>query len=368
MAAPISSQRDITLDIVKGLCIILMVIGHSGCPREVYRIIYTFHMPCFFIISGMLFREKYVDDASAFIKRRINRLWWSFFKWNLVFLLLHNTFCSLHFYETVFSLKYMTLKTAMFAVGYCCEQLLGGSWFLFSLLEASILATLFFKVAGFTHSKRILGVTVMLVIAFVMLLCSDFSIKLYYSFSYSYVVFEATAYFMVGAIITNLPRPGKIASYIWIFTAVAMSGFLAFWFPYADVLQSTVHTFPIYFIGSCIISFGLVTLCRMLPKISITRKIAWIGVHTLDILIWHFVAFKAVSLMIIHIHGLPLDSLQEFPVIKTYSGLYWMLYALSGVSLSLAMGFALRTLSQTLVPRVNASVSKLKTYIINGGG
>lgn len=43
-------SRKIT--ITKGLCIILMVIGHSGCPVLLSKFIYIFHMPVFFFFSG----------------------------------------------------------------------------------------------------------------------------------------------------------------------------------------------------------------------------------------------------------------------------------------------------------------------------
>lgn len=49
------------IDILKGIGIILVVIGHnsSGVLRN---FIYTFHMPLFFIISGFLFSKKNIKD------------------------------------------------------------------------------------------------------------------------------------------------------------------------------------------------------------------------------------------------------------------------------------------------------------------
>ena len=34
-------KRDLTLDLAKAICIILMVIGHSGCPDYLHRFIYN---------------------------------------------------------------------------------------------------------------------------------------------------------------------------------------------------------------------------------------------------------------------------------------------------------------------------------------
>lgn len=48
-------ERDKTLDIAKGIFIILVVLGHSAFPYT--DVIYWFHMPAFFIISGLLYKE-----------------------------------------------------------------------------------------------------------------------------------------------------------------------------------------------------------------------------------------------------------------------------------------------------------------------
>ena len=56
MKTAVSSQsgRNPVVDIAKGLLIILVVVGHtSGLDHDVSRYILWFHMPCFFIISGL---------------------------------------------------------------------------------------------------------------------------------------------------------------------------------------------------------------------------------------------------------------------------------------------------------------------------
>lgn len=59
------NNRDKSLDIAKAICIILMVVGHSGCPTYLYDFVYMFHMPCFFFVSGWLLNEKYVTDLKT---------------------------------------------------------------------------------------------------------------------------------------------------------------------------------------------------------------------------------------------------------------------------------------------------------------
>ena len=49
------------IDYCKGIGILLVILGHTyGIPQGMYNIIYSFHMPLFFIIFGFLFDgEKY---------------------------------------------------------------------------------------------------------------------------------------------------------------------------------------------------------------------------------------------------------------------------------------------------------------------
>jgi fucose 4-O-acetylase-like acetyltransferase len=90
-----SSNRDAPLECLKGLIIILVVLGHipvSGTPPTeqtwfdfLRQVIYTFHMPAFFVLSGIIFYsqslrtfEKSPSPFSAtylsFIRERANRL------------------------------------------------------------------------------------------------------------------------------------------------------------------------------------------------------------------------------------------------------------------------------------------------------
>ena len=48
-------QRNQELDILKGVGMLLVIIGHSGCIWPFYHAIYAFHMPLFFIVSGLFF-------------------------------------------------------------------------------------------------------------------------------------------------------------------------------------------------------------------------------------------------------------------------------------------------------------------------
>jgi fucose 4-O-acetylase-like acetyltransferase len=56
--------RNIQIDITKGIAIILMIIGHCSLFDGTMRyVIFSFHMPLFFIFSGYFFRNKPIVDV-----------------------------------------------------------------------------------------------------------------------------------------------------------------------------------------------------------------------------------------------------------------------------------------------------------------
>lgn len=91
--------RDLFLDVAKGLGIILVVIGHAWRGLEsaglidspdLFRIIdtliYNFHMPLFFLLSGMTFEAwalKRTYPEAAF--SRVTRLLWPLLLWSYLF-------------------------------------------------------------------------------------------------------------------------------------------------------------------------------------------------------------------------------------------------------------------------------------------
>lgn len=145
--------RDRTLDIAKAICIILMVVGHSGCPTYLHDFLYLFHMPCFFFISGWLLSDKYIDDLKTGLLKKAKGSYVPFVKWTLIFLLFHNVFASVHIYADSYSWQTFIERVVRTFTMTGGESLLGGFWFLISLFWASVWSVLFLH---FLHRNQIL--------------------------------------------------------------------------------------------------------------------------------------------------------------------------------------------------------------------
>jgi len=75
-------KRDLTIDIARGIGMILVVAGHSRV-NELFggfaeRWIYSFHMPLFFLLAGYCFNEAKYPSWFLYVKRKMMAIWWPF--------------------------------------------------------------------------------------------------------------------------------------------------------------------------------------------------------------------------------------------------------------------------------------------------
>lgn len=141
-----TKNDDVTC--TKAIGIILMVLGHCCSSDIVSKIIYSFHMPLFFIMSGYCFKIQYLNSPFLFFKKRICGLWWPYIKWCSLFIIFHNLlFVNLTREPNTFleSQPYtndqIITKLQNLIIHMCGEDyLLGGFWFLKALFIGSMMS------------------------------------------------------------------------------------------------------------------------------------------------------------------------------------------------------------------------------------
>jgi len=74
------------INILKALAIMLVVSGHLEFSLLGIFTPYSFQLALFFFISGCLFKDKYLDDVSTFVERRVKSLLVPYFWYNLFYL------------------------------------------------------------------------------------------------------------------------------------------------------------------------------------------------------------------------------------------------------------------------------------------
>ena len=150
----VSRGHNAQVSIAKALGIILMVMGHAGCPEYLHDFIYLFHMPLFFFLSAYFFRDvKVVDSAGQYVLRKFKNLYWPYIKWSIIFLLLHNLFFQIGFYDNSLSWQELFVNVKCSVRGmWQGERMLGAYWFLISLFWESLLFGLIIWVKHKTKS------------------------------------------------------------------------------------------------------------------------------------------------------------------------------------------------------------------------
>lgn len=339
----ITQQKHYTeISATKGILIILMVIGHSGAPKWLAEPLSLVRMPCFFLISGFLFKEKYLDEIRNYVTRKVKGLYIPFIKWSFIFLLLHNLFYYLNIYSISYNINDYKHKIFQILTMTGSEQLLGGFWFLKELLYASIFSLFTFKLITSINKK--LSIRVLLTTSLVFAL---------FSIMYSYANFKiptigsktllATSYFIVGyafhkinMIYTNINKRGIG---IFLFTVFVISSL----YVKGSMENKGISIIP-YFAVSIIASVSTIYLTKYITG-YLMKILDYVGKNTLYILIFHFLSFKIVSLFILMIENLPYTNLSTFPVLEDRNGFMWVIYTIIGVVVPLLIKQAMDKLS-----------------------
>lgn len=82
------STRIAWVDYAKALNIFLVILGHTALPYEYRSIIYAFHIPLFFFLSGLFFDPEKYSSYGGFVKRRMLQLLVPYFAFNIITYLL----------------------------------------------------------------------------------------------------------------------------------------------------------------------------------------------------------------------------------------------------------------------------------------
>lgn len=322
-------KRDESVTIAKAIGIILMVIGHSGLGGYPTRLIYLFHMPLFFFLSGYCFKEYYLDRPKDYLLRRVKGAYWPYVKWSLLFLLFHNVFTYMHFYDNTLTIKETLVKALHISTGlWGNDQLLGGFWFLKSLFWSSIIFYGVKRICQFKYGFLFGGGSLL---TFSMI-CNLMHIKVpYWGINETDL---AASFFMLAGCEYHKHNIKVTSSCIFVGLLLMVIGTFLW---SQQMIEMKWNTMIPYFFTAVLGSVLTLWLSRKIMDKNCfkSRKLLiFVGNNTLNILIWHFLCFKLVSFLIIHLYNLPIDSLAEFPVLKDYASQgWWMVYVVFGTGL-----------------------------------
>ena len=345
------TSRNESVSIAKGIGILLMVLGHSGCPAVVSNFLSFYHMPLFFFLSGYFFKIGFRDNYKTYIISKFKSLWYPFVKWSLVFLVLHNVlyYCCLE--PDLLSWKESLVRFVEIPFMFGNDQLLGGYWFLNDLFYVTILSTFFFMVCYFINknSTPTILLTLFATLSFALFVVfigiSDSSTNKVYillaKYSYSLTTFvcgTVVATFFSCQHSAWLKNTFNRMIYSWMSILFAFIGILlgALFLPASRSSIGTlsigmgVYMFFMALVG-VYMTCAVARIIKFIAPTWLKRFFVFVGNNTLIILTWHFLAFKIVSLTYVLTLSLPLRMIDEHPTIHAFSNNGgWVLYFIIG--------------------------------------
>ena len=318
--------RSKGLDIAKGIGILLVVWAHAQGPTS--AVIYQFHMPLFFIISGYLFNSR--NTVKEFLLRKIKSLYIPFVFWNLAVIAVRSLYNLISGTPT---LAY-TAKAAIKAVLTLDKDMqLGAIWFLGALFVMSILYKLCDTYINPKKYKRLVITAIFLALALI-----GFAVDLPYFFSRTLILGMFFAFgFGVQENKEKLEQYNK--------PAVAFVCLLMFIVIAANNSADMGHneySSPVQFvIGACCASYFVIWLSNTLANSStrflspIQNGFEHLGKRSIDIVIWQFAAFNIVIAVQLALAGLPLSQLFDFGHVYESGHGWWIAYVVVGVTVPL---------------------------------
>lgn len=332
------NSRNNYISIAKAIGIILMVVGHSGCPDAIGKILYLFHMPLFFVCSGFFFKE--ISDWTSlhsFYMKRMKGLYWPYLKWSLLFLLLHNTFRHLHITASVIYQKedyIRQLIKMIFMTDY--ELLIRPFWFIKELLFAAlIVATISFLNSRLSTKKK---PELLFVIAIISSVISKFVPPIPIIGDCSVLCFSVL-YYYTGILIYKYKQFIPLSYTTLIFTFIIVLFGSLFFKGTIDMRYTNIYNQIPYYILSIT---GIIMILCISQKLETTNKVSllyYIGNHTMPILALNLLALKVGSCLKIWIFGLPIEQLASFTVIYNYNSWFWLIYSIIGVAIPLLIHY-----------------------------
>lgn len=283
-----ADEREDWIDCAKAIGIVLVVYGHVarglinsgiGLGFESYKvldsIVYSFHMPLFFFLSGLHFFRSFDRRSEiGLILNKVDTVFYPYVLWSL-----------LQGGVEVFLSGYTNGKVSAADVLALLWSPRAQFWFLYALFLIFIFATVFFSVM---RRQVILGVLLALAMYFSL---SFFKAPLLVSF-----VFNNFVFFVAGVAFTAYMDAKRLASLPSVL--LLMAGFIGFqWFFHFHLLMSYENRGGYALMLAMISILTVVTLSRWLATMRL-KLIVSIGMASMVIYLLHILVGSGVRIVL----------------------------------------------------------------------
>ncbi len=339
----IANNRNEQIDIMRGLGMILIVMGHCSFPFTKY--IYLFHLAIFFMISGYCYKSEKAYCIKDYIIKKIQRLYIPYIFGNIICVLLNNLFIYLNLYDINYHSYYSVadfLKNIVKVLAFRGQtEMLGATWFLEIIFFISIGYAFIDYVLYKMNIKynRMVQNTVSVILLLVGYYLSYKGINTIKNQIFTcYILYNIGNNLKEINLVTCISKRNTyFFRLIVLVVAFLLLGVLC---NYGMIeISKNQYTNIIYFIIVSLLGWVMLyELSYFLSKIKlIERVLIYIGKNTMTILFCHLIVFKGVNILAVLILHKNIELISTYPVLLK-GGLWWLLYLTASIFIPLVTG------------------------------
>lgn len=283
------SKRLTWADSLKGILIILVVLGHSiqnampsACMQNhLWNIIYSFHMPAFMAVSGFLNCNGwgYLSSRLSTVYRRINQLLIPFFIWALIRVLISPPYSISEFADIILYPD-------------------GSFWFLWVLFFISVIFYFTDWVAEKVHLKQEVAMVAMCLILAIVMVLMEFRL-LGFQFLAYYFLFYVLGYYI------HKYQDAIISNSSWVIGGLTLLWAMMAWLWNMHELPAFLKSIPLpqtlmqYGYRFLTAAIAVYVLFAVSPKLlnsdsRVNKPVIWFGKNSLGIYTSHLLLMPLV--------------------------------------------------------------------------
>src|SRR3989344_1271763 len=314
------SERLHWVDVCKGIGILLVIYGHGLSGDSFRYIIYAFHMPLFFFLSGVIFHHKKHEQFLPYLKKDIKGILLPYFLF---------AFISLGIWFLNRTPEYQTLHVLTKSItgilyGNAHNNALSFNvvlWFLPCLFVTKLA---FWFVTKFIRRKKLL-IPILGIASVLGYESSNIFPKLKLPFG-AEIVLTSIVFFGAGHLLNSLSDEKKLviqkyAKQLFIISllicvATAMLSFSTY-HQQVDIRLNRFHNFFFFYIAAFSGIISCMTLSILLNTNILLKKL---GKHSMILFVWHLIIFSYITKFLrTFITPQTIDQLRDYYLAPSYT-------------------------------------------------
>ncbi len=269
-------KRDTAIDIMKAIGIMSVMIGHLRTPYVVSSIVYSYHMPLFFLVGGYFYRPK--PDIAGAARKDFKRLVIPYLFTSLVLASAYAVKAVLGL-EDSFHNMFFFLKGIFWACGSAGQTAMikgdlsyvGPIWFLLALFWCKLFYNL---LVCYTHHPKIYAAVIAVIATL---------IHYYVIFIPMGITLGASA--MMFYLIGHWAKEHNVDRYFIVVCVVCW--LIGVSYSKVVMARCCYGMYPVDVLGACGATMLIYMLSKGLEKTPLRPVFSWIGVNTLVFLSFH---------------------------------------------------------------------------------